>query len=93
MRSEGQKGGALTFYHSNCRLQQEDFTLHSEQAKAYFTTAAGGRVSHSSATAQPMREVTIQPIKSPYTSNSQFISMDFFLFATTPPQHALPFPL
>lgn len=50
-----------------------------------FTTLAGERFFSSSSNRTANETVTTQPMKSQYTSDSQFSPMDF-LFITAPPQ-------
>lgn len=54
-----------------------------------FTTLAGERFFSSSSNRTANETVTTQPMKSQYTSDSQFSPMDF-LFITAPPHSPLP---
>lgn len=83
-RSEGE--ASHMYLSTSIQIQQEEM---------YFASLAGSdttllppareRFSLWLAIAQPMRAVRTQPMKSHYTSNSQFPPMDF-LFITAPPK-------
>ena len=85
MESGGQKGELSLPHHSvNTCCNRKGCTWHLQQ-KVALLPAGGRKNSPCLATAQLLRDCCNSPVKSHYTSNSQFHRMDFLFIVAPPP--------